>query len=51
MIEDTVARTSHFLTEKEMDTTYIHLPKVNVWNTDLGYRLYQTGRIAGTASP
>jgi hypothetical protein len=51
MIEDAVARTSHYPPKTEMDKTYPHLPTRTVHNTDLGYSLYQSGRIAATSKP
>jgi len=50
-IQDIVARTSKYPYGTEMDQTYIHLPKRNIRNTDLGYLLYQSGRIGVTAQP
>ena len=50
-IEDVVASTSHFHDDPEMDKTYTHLPVRNVKNTDLGYLLYHSGRIAATPKP
>jgi hypothetical protein len=45
-IQDWRARDSKCALGKEMDATFTHLPSVNVSNTDLGYQLYQSGRIA-----
>jgi len=36
---------SHFAPDTVYDTTYTHLPARNVFNTNLGYQLYQSGRI------
>jgi hypothetical protein len=47
-IQNLIARTSHYRSGEEMDKTYIYLPARNVRNTDLGYSLYQSGRIAAT---
>lgn len=33
---------SHFTPDTRFDSTYVHLPKENVKNTDLGYSLYQS---------
>jgi hypothetical protein len=37
--------------KSEMDKTYTHLPVRNVANTDLGFRLYQSGGIHAAAWP
>jgi len=42
---------SHYPPGTIMDKTYTHLPARNVANTDLGYQLYQSGRIHATATP
>jgi len=39
------AEHSHFPTVTKMDPEYTHLPKTNVQNTQLGYQLYESGRI------
>ncbi|MGE4483224.1 hypothetical protein [Acidocella sp.] len=39
------ARRSHFPRSVPMDGTYKHLPERNVFNTRLGYTLYDSGRI------
>ena len=44
-IENIVAILSSYKTKEPMDETYIFLRKRNVLNTDLGYTLYQSGRI------
>jgi hypothetical protein len=49
--ENLVAITSHFKDSGEMDKVYTHLPERNVHNTDLGYQLYQSGRVAATSAP
>ena len=49
MIQDFVARDSHYGPKVEMDKTYTHLPIRNIRNTDIGYSLYQSGRIAATS--
>lgn len=36
---------SHFPTTRKMDPVYTHLPEQNVRNTQLGYSLYNSGRI------
>ena len=35
----------------DMDETYTFLPKRNVFNTDLGYSLYSSGRVASKLEP
>ena len=51
-IEDFFAASySHFDPGSEMDKTYTHLPYRNVANTDLGFQLYQAGRIRAAAKP
>ncbi len=45
-IENLVTRSSHYGPREKMDKTYTHLPRINVENIDLGYHLYQAGRIA-----
>ena len=47
-IQDLVARGSRYRSEEEKDSVYTHLPTRNIWNTDLGYSLYQSGRIGVT---
>jgi hypothetical protein len=47
-IQNQIARRSHYDPNTEMDKTYTHLPTRNIKNTDLGYHLYQSGRIAAT---
>jgi hypothetical protein len=48
--EDVVARGSAFKGQI-LDKTYTHLPVRNIQNTDLGYWLYQSSRVAGTSKP
>jgi len=50
-VEDLVARRSHFQGNPEMDKTYTHLPVRNIKNTDLGYWLYQSGRVTAKSKP
>jgi hypothetical protein len=50
-VEDLVARRSHFRGDPEKDKIYTHLPVRNVRNTDLGYQLFQSGKIAATSKP
>ena len=46
-VQDVYARLfSKFGDEQHMDQTYTHLRAANVWNTKLGYKLVETGRIA-----
>jgi len=42
---------SRYRPETEMDKTYTHLPVRNVANTDLGFELYQSGRIHAAVGP
>ena len=42
---------SRFSPDDELDTTYTHLPKRNVKNTDIGYDLFKSGGINATPSP
>jgi len=42
---------SRFPPDSVMDETYTHLPARNVANTDLGFQLYQSGRIHAAARP
>jgi hypothetical protein len=44
-MEDSYAATHSNFGNVLMDSTYIHLPATNVWNTRLGYDLFYTGRI------
>ena len=44
-MQDMVARSSQYPRATEMDSVYTHLPTRNVFNTDLGYSLYDTGQI------
>jgi hypothetical protein len=50
-MEDWIARNSVYKGGTVMDKTYTHLPVLNVKNTDLGYELYQSGRIAPDYRP
>jgi hypothetical protein len=50
-VEDLVARGSHFHGRPEMDKIYTHLPVRNIRNTDLGFQLLQSGKIAATSKP
>jgi hypothetical protein len=50
-VEDLVARGSHFHGKPEMDKIYTHLAVRNIRNTDLGYQLFQSGKIATTSKP
>lgn len=45
------AANSHFGPNIEMDRTYTHLPARNVANTDLGFQLYEAGRVRAAAGP
>ena len=49
MIQNIVARDSHYKSDKEMDKIYSYLLTRNVHNTEIGYSLYQSGRIAATS--
>lgn len=42
---------SRFDPVAKRDETYAHLPHRNVANTDLGYRLYQSGQILAASGP
>ncbi len=46
---DAAAVKSNFGSKAIMDDTYKHLPIENVKNTELGFALYQSGRIAATS--
>ena len=50
-IQDAVARNGHCPSDTGMDKTYTHLPTRNIYNTDLGYWLYQSGRIGAAPRP
>jgi len=50
-IEDYITRSSQYKENPKMDQTYTHLPTTNVWNTDLGHELYQSGRIGVAGTP
>jgi hypothetical protein len=50
-IEDLVARGSDYKDNPKKDSTYRHLPERNVHNTDRGYLLYQSGRVAPSSKP
>jgi hypothetical protein len=46
-IENEYARwRSHFDRDEQMDSVYTSLPTRNVRNTQIGYELYQSGRIS-----
>ncbi len=49
-IENLVANTSNFDKNAEFDKTYIHLPTINIKNTDIGYHLYRSG-LVGAVDP
>ena len=44
-IENKVAYFSHFAADARTDRIYYYLPQRNVFNTDLGYRLYYSGLV------
>jgi hypothetical protein len=48
--EGLVARGSDFKGQP-LDKVYTHLAVRNIQNTDLGYLLYQSGRVAATSKP
>jgi hypothetical protein len=49
-VEDLVARRSDFKGQP-LDKVYTHLAVRNIQNTDLGYQLFQSGRVAATSKP
>lgn len=49
--ENLVAITSNVKDSGRMDNVYTHLPVRNVQNTDLGYQLYQSGRVVAKSKP
>jgi len=49
-MEDSYAATHSYFGSVVMDSTYVHLPVTNVWNTRLGYDLFNSGRIGSSPS-
>lgn len=51
LVEDIVAFGSDFGDNKDWDPIFRNLPERNVKNTDMGYLLYNSGRIAPLSKP